>query len=57
MQQNTVKKGIKVIPIAGFNGSKIKRIANISFSIKSKNYGMVEDLQMNIVHSLREKFK
>lgn len=51
------KKGIKVISIAGFNGSKIKRIANISISINSKNYGMVEDLQMNIIHSLCEKFK
>lgn len=51
------KNGITIISILGFNGGRLKNISDISIIFKSKNYGMVEDLQMMLMHSICEIFK
>ena len=51
------KKNITVISILGFNGGKIKQISDISISFESKNFALVEDLQMMLIHSICEILK
>jgi len=48
------KNGIKVISITGFSGGKVKKYSHLSIDFDCKNYGMVEDLQMMLVHTFSE---
>lgn len=51
------KMGIHIISISGFSGGKIKKKSDICIKFNSKNYGLVEDLQMTIIHNIcQEKF-
>jgi D-sedoheptulose 7-phosphate isomerase len=46
------KIGIETLSISGFKGGKIKNKSNISLNFNSKNYGLIEDLQMLIIHNI-----
>ena len=49
------KKGLKVISITGFSGGKVKKYSSLSLEFNCKHYGMVEDLQMMLIHTFCEK--
>ena len=48
------KNGIKVVSITGFLGGKVKKYSHLSLDFDCKHYGMVEDLQMMLVHTFCE---
>tara|TARA_B100001027_G_C16228991_1_gene313618 strand:- start:624 stop:1187 length:564 start_codon:yes stop_codon:yes gene_type:complete len=51
------KKGIHVLSVSGFSGGKIKKKSDVCINFNSKNYGLVEDLQMTIIHNIcQDKF-
>tara|TARA_B100001248_G_scaffold222157_1_gene178561 strand:- start:95 stop:712 length:618 start_codon:yes stop_codon:yes gene_type:complete len=46
------KKSIKVISFTGFNGGRSKKMCDLNLHVKSKNYGIIENLHhayMNII--------
>lgn len=47
-------KKIKVISFTGFNGGAIKKISDLNINIECKNYGIVEDMHMQLMHSLSQ---
>tara|TARA_B100001057_G_C22845327_1_gene948788 strand:+ start:1576 stop:2124 length:549 start_codon:yes stop_codon:yes gene_type:complete len=51
------KRKIKVISIAGYSGGKIKKYSDLCLEFNCKNYGMVEDLQMMLIHTFCEQLK
>ena len=48
------KKGLKIISFTGNNGGKLLRLSNICINLKSKNYGLVEDIHLSLTHLLSD---
>ena len=48
------KKNITIIALTGFDGGKLRELADISFHIPLHNYGMVEDAHQSIMHVLAQ---
>jgi len=58
---DTAKKiGLFTISFSGFGGGKADKIADLGIALKSKNYGIVEDLHHTLMHFicqfLRQKY-
>jgi len=47
--------GIIVIALTGFDGGKLKELADIHINIPSNNYGIIEDLHMSIGHIIGQR--
>lgn len=54
------KRNIKTISFSGFGGGTAHKIADLGIALKSKNYGIVEDLHHTLMHFicqfLRQKY-
>lgn len=54
------KQNIKTISFSGFGGGNAHKIADLGIALKSKNYGIVEDLHHTLMHFicqfLRQKY-
>lgn len=54
------KQNIKTISFSGFGGGKAHKIADYGIALKSKNYGIIEDLHHTLMHFicqfLRQKY-
>lgn len=46
------KDGIKVIGLTGFNGGELKKLADVSIHINSKDYEEAEDYHMQVLHEV-----
>ena len=53
-------KKLKTISFSGFGGGKAHKLADYGIALKSKNYGIVEDLHHTLMHFicqfLRQKY-
>ena len=48
------KIGIKTISFVGFDGGEAKRISDFCIHIKTKNYGIAEDIHQSLMHILAQ---
>jgi phosphoheptose isomerase len=48
------KKGLKIISFAGNNGGQLLKLSDICINLKSKNYGLVEDIHLSLTHLLSD---
>ena len=39
-----------VIGLTGFDGGKLRHLADLSFHVDVHNYGLIEDLHVSIMH-------
>lgn len=49
------QKGMTIIALTGFDGGQLKKIADLSITIDSKNYGIIESAHAIIGHALKER--
>ncbi|RKZ37822.1 MAG: phosphoheptose isomerase [Gammaproteobacteria bacterium] len=47
--------GLTVVALTGFDGGKVKDLADIQIHIPSNNYGIIEDLHMSIGHIIGQR--
>lgn len=52
--ETALEKGIDVIAITGFTGGTIGAMASIHINIPSRNFGVIEDLQMSVGHVIAQ---
>ncbi len=43
-------KGMKVVALTGFDGGKLKDLADLQIHIPNDNYGIIEDLHLSVGH-------
>ena len=48
------KRGLCVISFCGNNGGKLSSCSNLSLNLDSKNYGIIEDLHLNLMHLISD---
>lgn len=49
--------GVKVIGITGFDGGKLKELADLNIHVPSSDYGMVEDIHLMVGHCVSRDLK
>lgn len=47
--------GVKVVALTGFDGGKLKELADLHVNIPNNNYGIIEDLHMSIGHIIGQR--
>ncbi len=47
--------GVTVVALTGFDGGKVKDLADVQVHIPSNNYGIIEDLHMSIGHIIGQR--
>lgn len=51
------ERGLVTVGLSGFDGGKLKELADIHVNVPSRSYGIVEDLHLAICHAVCEMLK
>lgn len=52
--QQAKEQNMTVIGLTGFDGGKLRHLADLSFHVDVHNYGLIEDLHVSIMHILSQ---
>lgn len=53
--QSAKKKNVFTISLTGMDGGIISQLTNFNINVKSFKYGVIEDMHMAILHSIRQE--
>ncbi|EDN68071.1 phosphoheptose isomerase NMA0340 [Beggiatoa sp. PS] len=49
------ENGLTIVALTGFDGGKVKDMAEIHINIPNNNFGIIEDLHMSIGHVIGQR--